>query len=335
MTSDNKKAKKCKQVSWDDDGGNINGVVVRECMSTNPGSTKSPDKVKEITYTDVVDYLTYIVKTYEYAMKAIQGKDIKDIKEILQKFAKAQDSIYARKYKESGDGHLADDLFEVILATQNKYVFNSGEYNDDERRNEIMHDAWTLGKMFIIAANGIVNLQSNENGTLLEQQEIIITDEQEFEKAKKDNADGKRLVSIQIKNNDVNKPFIFTFQWRRIFTDKQLVKFEKLSHDQQVLDNPPQFTYYAIITPEDQTIIEKFISVNSMFPPEAMTPAFMTANNFGGGGKRKNTMKDSGKRITMAGTSGKRILFIGDRGKKYIKKGGEYVALNKKKYTYV
>lgn len=319
--------KKCKQVSWDDDGGKINGVVVGECMTGSTPSTLN----EEITYEDVHSYLEYIVATYTTLIdsiktKPVNVKEITDIKDILVKFAQMQDSIYARQYRDH-DAHLADDLFEVILATHNRELFENGDFGKgDAERNKIMHDAWLLGKMFIIEKDGTISQQFNDNGEALEKGEEIT--KANFEELKNADADEYKKKPMSIKVRD----YPFTFQWKRIFTDKHILKFEKLSLEQQKLDNPPQFTYIAIITEDDKAEIEKFIKKYEIsLPLRLMQQKPVEVKD--GGGKRKDTMKDSGKRIILAGTSGKRILYIGDRGKKYIKKGGEYVALNKTKYT--
>lgn len=262
--------------------------------------SSTTDSVKDTSYDEVVDYLEYIVKKYDTILHNITGKKINDIKKILEKFARVQDSIYSRKYKASGNSNLSDDLFEVILATINKDLFSSGDYRDDVKRNTIMHDAWTLGKMFIISNDNVIIRQSTDNGLPFDNKNTIKLTRKNFgNHVKKYEENKEEQFQITLGSNET-----FTFLGKRLY---QLRHFENLSFDQQNLDNPPQFTYIVVMSPKDQEQVLEFIKPS-----------------IGGG-----SMKDSGKRIIIPGTSGKRILYVDNRGDKYIKKNGKYIPINK------
>jgi hypothetical protein len=250
---------------------------------------------KKVTYGQVAGYLTYIVETYSDVIEAIDGKEInKDVMAVLKEFARVQDSIYARQYKKKCENNLADDLFEVLLATLKKDDF--GADKSDAVRNTIMHDAWLLGKMFVIKGNK-VKLQPNDNGIPFEKNEIEQVTETNFKKISGYNADecGKKPFSFTIHDKFGAKSFTFTFQWRRVFgKDPQVLHFADLSFEQQTLDNPPQFTYIAVISPRYKGIIRKFIT------------SLKLGNKTN---KTNETMKDSGKRVILANTNSKRIVY--------------------------
>lgn len=272
---------------------------------------------KDITYNEVVEYLRYIEKTYADLINGLPKVTLEEnVMGILKKFAQVQDSIYARKYKEH-DPHLADDLFEICIATQNYELFNNGDYGqNDATRNSLMHDAWTLGKMFIINGNKLERL-SNDGGivfsTPANSTNSVIRDEPTFERCKILNpADKKKAVSFELNKH------VYTFQWRRIFNDKQLRPYKNLSFEQRVLDTPPQFTYIATITDNDKKIINDFLG---KLNPKASQ-----------GGSKKTTSKYTPTQEKVKVGNKTRVVHNGPRkGVKYVKQDGGFVPLSKAK----
>lgn len=277
--------------------------------------------IPEISFKEVVEYITYIEDKYSDIIKNIENKPIDaKIKAIAIKFARAQDSMYDKSYKTDkyNGGHLGDDIFEIMIG--NKYFSKIGNKYNNEEFNELMHDAWTFGKMFIVKDDFIMIRRSNDNGfemkaADIESQDYII-DENTFKTCKAVTVDDIRPVTIRVNKKE------YTFLWKRIFKDLQVRNYNNLANHQKTLDIPSHCAYFSVMSIEDIIYINEYYGIR---PPQS----FM-AENFGG---KRSKIIDSGKRIILSGTNAKRIMYIGN-GLKYIKTNGKYVQLQSK-FKYV
>lgn len=233
----------------------------------------------KLSFTEVINYIKYIEETYKSLIKFTLQESFIDILTMIKHFARVQDSFYNNKYLIMPDNHLADDLFEICLAIKYEEFFKEDvrkipketevtkvtEVTEATRkRNLLMHDAWTLGKMFNVGKdkknNPILIRQSNDNGDNLEKQNAVQITEENFDeiqqKYENDENKDKIVVYINIKREgEINNGINYYFLWKRIYKSQQLRHFDNLTPEQQNKDITPQIAFLTL-TPTDRLAIK-------------------------------------------------------------------------------
>ena len=183
---------------------------------------------------------------------------------MIKHFARVQDSIYNKKYLIKPGNHLADDLFEICLAIMYEKPFFLEDVRHlkitevteaTRKRNLLMHDAWTLGKMFNVGKDKpILIRQSNDNGVNLENEAAVQITKKNFDDIQKKYVNDKEKdeIVVYITGKEGKK---YYFKWKRIFESQQLRHFDNLTLDQQNLDITPQIAFLTL-TPTDRLTIK-------------------------------------------------------------------------------
>lgn len=318
--------KVCKVVEWEEN--NYNTIKVNNCESgTSTSSTDLQTLIKhsnDITYDEIIKYIYYLETTYEDLIEKLLKTDINDeIMQMLRAFATVQDSIYERRNKEPDD-HFADDLFEVCIAATNHDLFTK-QYDfgkTDKERNLLMHDAWALGKMFVLEKNETTNMfklirKPNDVNKNIDIKSKATRDNFDTLKEKYENKGSNDGLQFEIEG----LPNTYAFQAKRIFDSKQLRSYENLSYDQKMLDNPPQFAYIATMNLDKVNKIRALIQIQSFKSGGSSYNSKLKSHK----GGSISGPKPSEKRVMLGGKP--RVVYIGKRGGEYVKKGGEFISL--------